>query len=597
MRKKYINQIVNRIIDKLNDYNVKQKLLTLYIFCVLIPLVITDSVILAVVIKADRSSQQHELENIAAAVEYSLISKLDSAGTITKNIYMNRIIDEFMNKEYDTPLAYYDGYLKQMKDSLFKSSIGTSSSIITMYSDNPTIINGGEFSRLEKVQEMEWYSYFKESNQDIICYIYYDDAFEPAVSAKRKISIIRKMNYYKNSNYEKILKLDMDYSSIARDLLNMNYAAKVYVCKDDKIVFSNDGYSSAGADFAEFQKWNKVGYQQAFSFYNNELDIYVLRKGLDIREQIIGNLPLILFLICINALLPWILVKLLSRSFTERLQDLSRAFEAVENESLTEIERANGEDEIGCLMRDYNRMAEKMNELIQTVYKEEMKKQEIDIARQNAELLALHSQINPHFLFNALESIRMHSVLKNERETADMVGKLAKMERQYVEWGTDDEKIREEMEFVEAYLQLQKYRFGNRLSYSIEVEDRCLQYRIPKLTLLTFVENACVHGMENKASVVWIFVRVYIKGKALYLEIEDTGNGICEPVLSELKDRMANANIKDLRQKGRVGIINACLRLKMVSKDNVRFEIDSEEGIGTIVTVQIPLEYVDGGKV
>ena len=84
-------------------------------------------------------------------------------------------------------------------------------------------------------------------------------------------------------------------------------------------------------------------------------------------------------------------------------------------------------------MRNYNRMVARTNELIQIVYKNKIKEQEMLVERQNAELLALHSQINPHFLFNALESIRMHSLLKNEYETADMVEKLALMQRQYVE--------------------------------------------------------------------------------------------------------------------------------------------------------------------
>ena len=91
----------------------------------------------------------------------------------------------------------------------------------------------------------------------------------------------------------------------------------------------------------------------------------------------------------------------------------------------------------------------------------------MDIARQNAELLALYSQINPHFLFNALESIRMRSILKDEHETADMVEKLAIMERQNVDWSTDTNTVKRELDFVEAYLSLQKYRFGDRLSYRI----------------------------------------------------------------------------------------------------------------------------------
>ena len=119
------------------------------------------------------------------------------------------------------------------------------------------------------------------------------------------------------------------------------------------------------------------------------------------------------------------------------------------------------------MIRNYNCMVKRTNELIQTVYKNKLKEQEILVGRKNAELLALQSQINPHFLFNALESIRMRSILKKEEETADMVEKLAIMQRQYVDWGNDSVRIEQELEFVKAYLSLQKYRFGERLNYSI----------------------------------------------------------------------------------------------------------------------------------
>ena len=192
-----------------------------------------------------------------------------------------------------------------------------------------------------------------------------------------------------------------------------------------------------------------------------------------------------------------------------------------------------------------------------------------------------------HFLFNALESIRMHSVIKKEFETADMVERLAVMQRQYLEWGNDLIEVWREMEFVEAYLHLQKYRFGDKLSYELQVNDECKQCRIPKLTIVTFVENACVHGIESKSKPGWIFVRVFPEGNELCFEIEDTGNGMDESFREDLEKKMQNANIDMLKDKGRVGIINACLRLKMFSSHQATFEIDSEEGVGTLIQMKI----------
>ena len=248
------------------------------------------------------------------------------------------------------------------------------------------------------------------------------------------------------------------------------------------------------------------------------------------------------------------------------------------------VETISGTDEISQLMQHYNSMANRMNHLIETVYESRLKQQEseiarqdADIARQKAELLALHSQINPHFLFNVLENIRMRSILKHEDETAEMIEQLSLIERQYVEWGTDIVSLGAEIGFVESYLKLQKYRFGDRLRYSIEMEDDCREYQIPKLSLVTFTENSCVHGIEGKASQSWIFVRVYKDKNNLHLEVEE---------------RMEEANIEMLKEKGRVGVINACVRLKMYTGDHVKFHIESERGVGTEVSVVIPLNAI-----
>ena len=235
-------------------------------------------------------------------------------------------------------------------------------------------------------------------------------------------------------------------------------------------------------------------------------------------------------------------------------------------------------------------MAGRINDLIQTVYKDRLKEQEMDIARQKAELLALHSQINPHFLFNALESIRMHSLLKKELETAGMVERLALMERQYVDWGTDSISIHEEIQFVEAYLELQKYRFGNRLSYQIDVEDSCRGYCVPKLTLVTFAENACVHGLENKTAAGWIFVRCYCDEGVLCMEVEDTGHGMSPDLVRDMQENMNNASMQLLKENRRVGIMNACLRLRMATGNQACFELESEKGSGTIITIKIPVD-------
>lgn len=584
-----MKKIWNIFQEKLDNYELKKKMYFLFLFCVLFPLIVTDSVIVYNFLDAERSQRKHEMENISNAVQYSFYNNIDSVARIAKSIYMNKSIDEFLGREYENPLDYVTSYQSFIKDTMLDDSFGLENTRIRMYSDNETIVNGGEFARLDTIKDTPWYQYMAESGKEQFLYFYYYDGVNSPLEAKRKTIFVRRLNFYSNSKMEKIVTLELDYSKMVRDLVEMNYDVPIFICLDDKILLSNKGYSNVGTDFTEFQMEKEVAYTKTMSLYGMELQIHILQTNGMIVTEIVNNLPILLLLLIVNIVLPLILMAEINRSFTSRIKKLGEAFERVDDERLTMIEDIQGHDEIGSLMRNYNRMVIRINDLIQTVYKDKLREQEIDIARQKAELLALQSQINPHFMFNALESIRMHSIIKKEYETADMVEKLAMMERQNVEWSEDCIEIRKEIEFVNAYLGLQKYRFGDRLSYQIEMDEVCGNLRIPRLTIVTFVENACVHGIESKTTPGWIFVRVYQEKAEMCIEVEDTGCGMEEDAMEELHKKMTDANIELLKKKGRVGIVNACLRLKMITSNHVTFGLESEKGVGTMVQIRIPV--------
>ena len=576
---------------RLEKLNLKRKMLVLYLGCVLMPLVITDTFVFGIVIRSEQGNERHKMQNVVSAVEYSLKTETERAAALAKSIYLNRYINEFLTRTYDSDLEFYNAYLEFMKDTLFESSLGSEQMKVVMYSDNPTIVSGSEFQKLERVEDTEWYQEFRDSGQEMMMYCYYDTSGLLEATPSRKISLIRKLNLYQRDSCEKVLKIDLDYSGLTRNLVNMNYEFPIYVCENGSVLLSNKSDQGVLKPFEPFVYRQLTEYTYDFQIYGQELEVCVLRVNNGLVEYIQRNLPLLFLLVCINILLPWILVRNINRSLTYRIQRLGEVFaKGCESEELSMVEDATGNDEISVLMRNYNWMAARQNELVQTVYKEKLKERETDIARQNAELLALHSQINPHFLFNALESIRMHSFLKKEYETAHMVEMLAVMERQNVDWGNDDVTVREEVGFVQAYLELQKYRFGDRMSFRIEVEDSCRMYLIPKLSLVTFVENACVHGIESKPAPGWVFVRVFLHQGDLCLEVEDTGVGIAEEMLEQMRKAVEDLSIEKILQMEHIGISNACLRLKMKSQNTARFLFESEQGVGSCVTVRIPVE-------
>ncbi|QEN03445.1 HAMP domain-containing protein [Thiospirochaeta perfilievii] len=572
-----------RIID---DYSIRKKFFLLYILCVLLPIVITDSIVIYDVLRTERDIIERKMGNIANAVEYNFKNNINRASEIARSVYINKYIDEFLDRQFLNPLDFFINYQNFFRDTLLDSIVGIDNTIITLYSDNDSIVNGNEFKRIEVAKSKPWYNYLQESGLDKIVYLYFDKSISPAIDAKRKIIFIQKLNYYKYLKREKLVKVELDYSSISRNLTKMSYGATVYICRDSYILLSNGKYGDIGKDFEALT--DEIGYTQKINLFGMDFDIVILKPKHEITKSLVKNIQLIIILILINTVLPYILVTMFNKSFTERITKLSEVFKNVDKEELLKIKDVHGKDEIGSLMKKYNRMADRINSLIQIVYKNKIHEQEITVARQNAELLALHSQINPHFLYNVLESIRMHSIVKEEFETANMIEKLSVIQRQNVEWGNDFIEIYKEMEFVKAYLGLQKHRFGDRISYELQVDDKCLFYKIPKLSIVTFIENACIHGIESKMTPGWIFVRIYQEDEVVCLDIEDTGAGMSESMMSEMLNKMRNANIEMLKSNSRVGIVNACLRINMISGNSALYELDGEEGSGFIVHIKIP---------
>lgn len=571
----------------MDDFTIKKKFYIFYVVCVLIPLIVTDSVVFLTTAKFDKERREHEMSNIASTVEYSLSSMIGNAGEIGNSIYTNRDFEEFLSKRYTNSAEYVAAYQNFLSGKLLENALGMNSMIFTLYTDNDTIVNGGRVNTLDKLKNTESYLRLNEEAKSKGLFFVYDDS-SSRITRERRIIYLQRLDFY-DAETEKYLKIEFDYGSMVRTIKNMNYDNEVLICEGDRILLSNGQYGSYGSEFQRLDNATmREAYEHTISLYGTELTIYVKPVENSFLTNIRNKLPIILLLLAVNVIFPFWFVQIFNRSFTKRITELSKVFKSVDSDHLIPMPCEEGKDEISSMIRNYNRMVERTNGLIETVYKNKIHEQEMLVGRKNAELLALHSQINPHFLFNVLESIRMHSILKKENETADMVAKLAVMQRQYVEWGNDSVSIFQEIEFVKAYLALQKYRFGERLNYDIEVDRECENFKIPKLTIVTFVENACVHGIESKSSPGWIFVRIGRQGEGLEIEIEDTGSGMAEAKLTELQNNMCNADIEMLKGGGRVGIINACVRLKMVTENRVKFRVEGEEGVGTTVTIRIP---------
>lgn len=207
----------------MNHMKLSRKLTLLYVFCVLLPLVVTDSILLYIVLNNESVKQKHAMENEARAIQYSLTNDIDYAAAVAKQIYMNEYIENYLNRAYVDALAYVVSYQEFVKTTLFKGGAGMDNTIITMYADNATIVNGGEFSQLSAIEDTGWYRSFEASGQDTMLAFYYDDERLPAVSAKRKVLFMKKLDFFTGNRCEKFLKIELDYSNMVRGLVKLGY--------------------------------------------------------------------------------------------------------------------------------------------------------------------------------------------------------------------------------------------------------------------------------------------------------------------------------------------------------------------------------------
>ena len=568
----------------------RQKLRLLFAVCVMFPMIVTDAIILVNEYRNVAIEMEKEMEQTANTVEYTLQKHMEYPSNIAHNIYQSAVMHNFLNEEYESAYAYYDAYYRLRSESMFDASMGIKGATVSIFADNPTILDGSGFYTMDHYRNEDWFQTLYASDANRMLLFEYSTGMSGDIKENRRVVLLMKMNMGTFSGCQKALRMDLDFSDFEDDLINLEIDDKVLVCDNENLIFTNRDSTGEKEPFEPLPRVNNISYKKNMTLYGHELAISIISSENKFHAFLVKNGAFLLIMMAINIAMLTLMLYILERTLITRVKHLEDGFGIMDGERMRLIDGIEGNDEITSLGESYNHMAERMNELVNTVYLDRLREQEMDLAKQKAELLALHSQINPHFLFNVLESVRMHSLLKGEKETAQMVGKLAVMERTYVNWGDDEIPIHKEMDFVEAYLALQKYRFGDRLSYQLSVDDDCKMFGIPKLTIVTFVENACEHGVEKKASPGWIFVRINRDEKAVTIEVEDTGMGMDEETIADIRSRAKDISIQNIKGSSHIGIMNALLRVKLVTDGKAVFEIDSEPGVGTQIRHVIPHE-------
>ncbi|MFC5647696.1 sensor histidine kinase [Paenibacillus solisilvae] len=239
-----------------------------------------------------------------------------------------------------------------------------------------------------------------------------------------------------------------------------------------------------------------------------------------------------------------------------------------------------GQDEIGQLGAGYNIMVQRIRELVDDVYSFELK-------QKQAELKVLQSQINPHFLYNTLNTIAWTAQKNGDRQVGDMIYALSGIFKLSLNQGKDIINLQQEFKLLEHYLFLQKMRSPNKLAYELNLSPELEDYAVPKLLLQPLVENAVVHGIEPLTDELgFIEVNASITSGSITIEITDNGIGITAEKLEELL-QISREGKPPPGSEG-FAIANICKRIRIYYGESAAFNIQSIPGSGTRVLLVLP---------
>lgn len=267
----------------------------------------------------------------------------------------------------------------------------------------------------------------------------------------------------------------------------------------------------------------------------------------------------------------------MARSVSQPINELVYCMQQVEAGDLKTRVEFSSTDEIGLLGRNFNKMVARLNFLVNSI----TEKQE---RLKHAEIKALQAQINPHFLYNTLDTIKWLAKLNMVDELQVIVTELGKLLRSTISSNKEIITVEESIKTIESYINIQKIRYRNRLQVSINISPDIYDYHVPKLLLQPIVENAIIHGLENKVGKGNLVINGYQEADELIFEIIDDGIGIEANKLALINAKKDLASTTDS-----IGLQNVNRRIQLYYGASYGLHIKSQAQSGTIVTLRLPL--------
>lgn len=392
---------------------------------------------------------------------------------------------------------------------------------------------------------------------------------------------------------EGIFFVDLNYSSISElcDSISFGDRGYIYIMNDDGNLIYHPQQQLLYSGLKE-ERIQEVLQCETSSFVTEDGKLYSISRSRDTGWTVVGvaytaellkntgeTTRIYLFSATLILVAALALAFFLSKEITKPIKKLEDSMKEVEKGNFDHVALTiSGQNEIARLSSNFNIMTKEIKHLMEQNVEEQRQK-------RKSELRALQAQINPHFLYNTLDSIIWMAEWGKTKEVVLMTSSLAKLLRQSISNQNELVRVEEEAEYTRSYLTIQKMRYKDKLEYEIALEPEVLKEKIPKLVLQPLVENAIYHGVKYKEGKGTVLIKGFCTGDEIVLTVADDGIGMTQEQLEKIFEKRET----DTRKNG-VGVLNVHERIQLYYGKEYGLVFRSEYGKGTLVEVHIPWE-------
>lgn len=587
-----------------NNLNMASKLILVFSLVSVIPLIVSSLVLYQVSTSSLEAAMEETTSIFSSQIASDMNGFVSDYDSLTKSLLVN---DGLMdNLAEDIPIS------KQIENKLYYREMVTK--LMTMDSEIQSVIimnekgnyyqydRSGKSLDHEKLTEQDWFQKLLEQDETLFltplhnCSYYDKNQDQITVTFGRKV-------YGFNGRYKGLILIDLPPASLIKlsdaFLLERNqYNIKINITDADGGLIYDSDLSSGRVNYSEIDEEELLMYQKNPEDYlviedtteqlGMKVSTVIPRSKMFLRVSFIQRVTVLLVvglvLIIVAASI------LFSKRMVRLLRKLQGSMKQLENGKYELIMDVVGNDEIGSLVKSYNHLVGKIEALIEEVY-------EAGIRQKNAQFLALRTQINPHFLFNTLESIRIKAILNGDDAVADMVKMLAKIFRTVLDSDKKNYKVREELENIRSYIRLQNIRFDNVITLEEDIDPEICQAKIMSILFQPVVENCFKYGSKECGVPIQITITGRLtEERMMVFTIRDDGLGMSPKKLEEVRASLCTEQEVPLRRdtgeeesgSHRIGLRNIAERLRLRYGSDGELRIVSSDKNGTVVEIRVP---------